>query len=166
MELSSPAFRSYQILPAQFVADGGNHSPPLVWSDVPLGTWELALTCEDLDDPNSVLGRGSLLHWVIYRIPKDLVSFREGLPRIAVLSKRVGAYQGLNDFGTVGYTGPLPPVGDGLHRYAFTLYALDRETHLHPRATQQEFKEAIKNHIIETASLIGLCRRDAAWHVA
>lgn|GEM_PF-3933261 len=80
-----------------------------------------------------------MCHWVLYRIPKDLFSLREGLPRIAVLIKKVGAYQGLNDFGTVGYTEPLPPVGDGLHRYAFILHALDRETYLHPRVTRQEF---------------------------
>lgn len=166
MELSSPAFRPYQVIPVQYAADGGNHSPPLIWSTVPLGTWELALTCEDLDDVGQVRGGVSLLHWIIYRIPRDLGALNEGIPRRAVLSKSLGALQGVNDFGTLGYTGPLPPVGDGLHRYAFTLYALDRDLGLHPGVSRQEFENAIQNHILESARLIGLCRRDAAWYVA
>lgn len=166
MEISSPAFHFFEVLPVRFIADGGNFSPPLKWASVPLGTWELALTCEDMDDVGVVQGRGSLLHWLIYRIPPEMTGLREGLPRIPILSKEIGAYQGLNDFGTIGYTGPLPPVGDGLHRYAFTLYALDRETPLRAGATKQEFDEVIRNHVIQSARMVGLSRRDAAWNVA
>jgi Raf kinase inhibitor-like YbhB/YbcL family protein len=33
--------------------------------------------------------------------------------------------QSRTDFGTPGWGGPCSPKGDGLHRYIFTLYAVD-----------------------------------------
>ena len=36
-----------------------------------------------------------------------------------------GSLQSLTDFGTPGFGGACPPVGDKPHRYIFTVYALD-----------------------------------------
>ena len=37
------------------------------------------------------------------------------------------AVEGRNDFREEGYGGPLPPVGDGPHRYLFRVYAASAE---------------------------------------
>ena len=39
-----------------------------------------------------------------------------------------GAVQSHTDFGTPGFGGACPPVGDKPHRYIFTAYALKSET--------------------------------------
>jgi phosphatidylethanolamine-binding protein (PEBP) family uncharacterized protein len=36
----------------------------------------------------------------------------------------LGAIESLTDYGTVGYGGPCPPAGHGLHQYISTLHAL------------------------------------------
>ena len=80
-----------------------------------------------------------------------------------------GARQGINDYtgwfaGDVGmegdyygYDGPCPPWNDArVHRYTFTLYALDLPTSpVQGRFTGQDVRRAIEGHVLGTASLGG-----------
>jgi Raf kinase inhibitor-like YbhB/YbcL family protein len=69
-----------------------------------------------------------------------------------------GARHGLNDFKRLGYGGPCPPPGKP-HRYFFTVYALDIELALPPRATKKELLKAIQGHVLAEASLMGSYQR-------
>ena len=110
-----------------FGCSGQNSSPQLVWAGVPAGTKSLAVTVYDPDAPT---GSG-WWHWVVYDIPPSV----RALPaRAAQGAMPRGAVQGMTDFGTKGYGGPCPPVGDPPHRYVFTLYAL-KVAHLDVPAT-------------------------------
>jgi len=91
-----------------FGCSGKNISPALGWSGAPSGTKSFALTVYDPDAPT---GSG-WWHWVVYNIPASV----NELP-----------VQGHTDFGTSGFGGPCPPVGDKPHRYIFTVYALKSE---------------------------------------
>ena len=99
---------------------GQNTSPSLSWSGAPTGTKSFALTVYDPDAPT---GSG-WWHWVVYNIPASA----KGIPAGAGDPKKTllpaGAAQGNTDFGSPGYGGPCPPVGDKPHHYIFTLYAL------------------------------------------
>jgi hypothetical protein len=103
-----------------FGCQGSNVSPALQWSAVPAGTRSLAVTVYDPDAPT---GSG-WWHWVVFNIPANAT----GLPKDAGNPKAglvpAGVVQSRTDFGTPGYGGPCPPVGDKPHRYQFTVYAL------------------------------------------
>jgi phosphatidylethanolamine-binding protein (PEBP) family uncharacterized protein len=45
-------------------------------------------------------------------------------------STPLGAIEGLNFFGNVGYDGPCPPPGDPAHTYRLTIFALNQQTEL------------------------------------
>jgi Raf kinase inhibitor-like YbhB/YbcL family protein len=96
-----------------FGCDGGNVSPALEWKNAPKGTKSFALTVYDPDAPT---GSG-WWHWVVFNIPATTTSIAQGgVPE--------GAMQSRTDFGSPGYGGPCPPVGNGKHHYIFTVYAL------------------------------------------
>jgi len=107
----------------------------------------MALIADDPDAPT-----GTWVHWVIYRIPGSATGLPENVPGSEMVSG--GARQGLNDFRRVGYGGPCPPPGKP-HRYFFTLYALDIELDLKPRATKAELLQAIQGHVLAEGSLMG-----------
>jgi hypothetical protein len=71
-----------------------------------------------------------------------------------------GLRQGVNDFGRVGYGGPCPPRGHGVHHYHFRLYALDTELNLAPRIKRAQLDAAMKGHILAQAELVGTYQRD------
>ena len=57
-----------------------------------------------------------------------------------------------------GYDGPCPPWNDErVHRYVFTLYALDvaRCALAEPRFTGPEVRAAIEGHVLAQASISG-----------
>jgi phosphatidylethanolamine-binding protein (PEBP) family uncharacterized protein len=56
-----------------------------------------------------------------------------------------------------GYDGPWPPFNDErVHRYVFTLYALDVESlNLGKRFTGSDVKKAMAGHVLAEASLVG-----------
>jgi Raf kinase inhibitor-like YbhB/YbcL family protein len=56
-----------------------------------------------------------------------------------------------------GYDGPAPPWNDSiLHRYVFTLYALDvAQLSLDEGFTGQDVIEAMEGHILDRASIYG-----------
>jgi hypothetical protein len=98
--------------------NGQNISPALQWYNPPAGTRSFAVTAYDPDAPT---GSG-WWHWVMYNIPAGTT----GLPAGAGNGRNAprGSAQGQTDFGTKGYGGPCPPVGDRPHHYQFTVFAL------------------------------------------
>jgi Raf kinase inhibitor-like YbhB/YbcL family protein len=60
----------------------------------------------------------------------------------------------MNDFGKVGYSGPAPPRGKP-HRYYFTLYALDTVLGFPRGLTRQRLEEAIRDHALDQAQIMG-----------
>jgi Raf kinase inhibitor-like YbhB/YbcL family protein len=152
MRLSSAAFAEGGMLPPRFTCDGDGVSPPLAWEDVPDGTLGFALLCEDPDAPS-----GLFTHWVLYNLPSGSRNLAEDVPKDPVLS--VGARQGTNSFGDVGYGGACPPPGDREHRYIFKLYALDASLALGPGAKREQLLDAMRGHILAEAQVTGKYKR-------
>lgn len=144
LQIHSPAFTSLERIPKQYTSDGKNISPPLEWSGLPAGTQQLALICHDPDAP---LPQG-FTHWLIYGIGPTVNQIAEGDG-----SKFT---EGMNSSNQPGYTGPAPPKGHGLHHYYFWLYALDAKLDLKPNINREELLNAIADHVIEQARLVGV----------
>ncbi|MGI8402001.1 MAG: YbhB/YbcL family Raf kinase inhibitor-like protein [Gemmatimonadaceae bacterium] len=97
---------------------GQNISPALEWTNPPVGTKSFAVTAYDPDAPT---GSG-WWHWVMYNIPATTTSLAAGAGNNRNAPR--GSAQGNTDFGTKGYGGPCPPVGDAPHHYHFKVFAL------------------------------------------
>jgi Raf kinase inhibitor-like YbhB/YbcL family protein len=150
--LSSPNFRDGQPIPAKHSCEGGDVSPELKWEGAPAGTKNFALISDDPDAPG-----GTWVHWVLYGIPANALGVPE---KVNSSMDSVYTIQGVNDFGKVGYGGPCPPRGHGVHHYHFRLYALDTELKLAPRVTRYQLDVAMKGHIIVETELVGTYQRD------
>ncbi|TDR82014.1 YbhB/YbcL family Raf kinase inhibitor-like protein [Paludibacterium purpuratum] len=103
-----------------FGCHGDNQSPQLSWHGAPANTRSFAVTVYDPDAPT---GSG-WWHWTVFDLPADTQALAAGAgnPGGALPT---GAHQGRTDFGTQGFGGACPPVGDKPHRYQFTVWALD-----------------------------------------
>lgn len=138
-------FEDNENIPSQYTCDGQDLAPELDVLEVPSDAKELVLIVDDPDAP-----MGTWVHWVLYNIPANTLKIDEkNLPQ--------GTKQGMTDFGRVGWGGPCPP--SGTHRYFFKLYAIDKVLELPNRARKTEVENAIKDHIIEEAQIIGLYNR-------
>ena len=146
LKLTSRAFKNEGDIPNKYSKDGGNISPPLAWTNVPDEAKSLALIVDDPDAPS-----GTFVHWLVYGIPPDTSELDEDVPATPQLPN--GALQGRNGFREFGYGGPQPP--EGTHRYVFHLYALDIDPDLEGGASREELDEAIQDHILEEAHLMG-----------
>jgi Raf kinase inhibitor-like YbhB/YbcL family protein len=141
--LSSPAFVGGGDIPRQFTCDGDDIPPHLLWSGAPKETVSFALIVDDPDAPN-----GTFTHWVVFDIPGDRTDLPSGARSDAV------GLSGRNSRGALGYMGPCPP--SGTHRYFFRLFALDVKTlGLTAGASRRQVEEAIRNHTLGTAELMG-----------
>lgn len=147
LEMNSKSFAQGDTIPTKHTCDGEDASPDLSWSKPPEGTKELVLIC---DDPDA--GVGGWVHWVIYNLPADTTGLPEGVPKKDTTT--LGAVQGKNDFGKVGYGGPCPPRGPA-HRYFFKLYAVDKPLGLKPRATKWDALKAMEGHVLAQGELMG-----------
>jgi Raf kinase inhibitor-like YbhB/YbcL family protein len=152
MKLSSTAFDEGGMLPPRFTCDGAGVSPPLEWTDEPDGTQHFALICEDPDAPSGVF-----THWLLYNLSAGSRELEEDVPKDAVLS--IGARQGTNSFGDVGYGGACPPPGDREHRYFFKLYALDTDLAVQPSASKDQLLDAMRDHVLAETQLIAKYKR-------
>ena len=152
--LSSPSFRHNQPVPAKFTCEGQDMSPSLKWEDAPAGTKSFALVCDDPDAP-----AGTWVHWVMWGIPATTTGLPENIAKTEIVPALGGAKQGENSSSKRGYGGPCPPRGHGVHHYHFKLYALDAEPVLKPGVTKQQLEEAIRNHVLAIAELVGTYQR-------
>jgi hypothetical protein len=145
MKIESTAFGNDEMIPVNYTCDGEDINPPLTISGVPVDAQSLVLIVDDPDAP-----AGTWLHWAVWNIGPATTEIPEN-------SVPVGAVEGETDFGTPGYRGPCPP--SGIHHYFFKLYALDTTLELGVSATVQDIEEAMDDHILESAELVGLCER-------
>ncbi|MGD0094274.1 MAG: YbhB/YbcL family Raf kinase inhibitor-like protein [Planctomycetota bacterium] len=153
--ITSTAFKAQAAIPKKHTGEGADTSPPLAWSGVPAEAKELALICDDPDAPRAE----PWVHWVLYSLPAGAKDLPEGVPAKETLQEPQGARNGVNDFGKLGYGGPMPPRGHGTHHYYFKLYALDAALNLAPRLTKKKLLEALKGHILAQGELIGTYER-------
>ena len=157
MKIKSAAFSEGGLIPSRHSGEGEDVSPALSWSSVPEGTKELALICDDPDAPTPT----AWVHWVIYKIPADSKGLAEGIQRQEKLTNPAGALQGTNSWTSdnIGYRGPMPPPGHGLHHYYFKLYALDTELAVEPGLNKDALLAAMKGRVLAEAQLIGTYQR-------
>src|SRR5262245_37190405 len=104
IDITSSVFKEGDTIPKLYTGEDRDVSPPLQWSEAPAGTKSLALLCEDPDAP-----RGLWVHWVLFNLPADQRNLDAAVPAKDTLPS--GARQGKNDFGAIGYGGPMPPPG-------------------------------------------------------
>lgn len=152
-------FPAGEIIPVKHAADGDNASPKLEWEDAPQETKSFVLIADDPDasEPKP------FVHWIVYDIPADVTSLREGLPTTPILVDPEGVKQGANSKGSTGYTGPKPPIGDPAHDYHFQIFALDIESlDLEPGAKRDAVLEAMKGHVLAEGEVVGKFAREAA----
>ena len=122
------------------------------------------------------LPRVDFFHWVLVDLPATMRALAagefsrgvtpRGKPGPASLH---GSRHGINDYtgwfagdadmngDYYGYDGPCPPWNDSIvHRYVFTLYALDVDTlPLGERFTGADVRKAIEGHVLAEASVHG-----------
>lgn len=146
MVLTSNAFSEGGSIPVRYTDQGDNVSPPLSWSAAPANTKSYAVICQDPDSSS-----GDFTHWIIFNLPANTTQLNESIPPEGSLTN--GAKQGTNDLGKIGYSGPDPP--SGVHRYVFTVYALDINLNLNAGATKTDFLNAIKGHVLAQGILTG-----------
>jgi len=158
LQVASSAFTQGHPIPKKYTGDGIDVSPPLSWSGLPAGTKELVLICDDPDAPAAE----PWVHWVIYKIPADTKGLPEGVPRKSRLKEPHGALQGKNSWpgaDAIGYRGPKPPPGHGVHHYYFKLYALDAPLNVEPGLDKKDLTEKINDHILAEGVLMGTYER-------
>lgn len=155
LEVSSPSFSADGPIPAQFTGDGRDISPALSWSNLPSATAEVALIVDDPDAPTP----DPWVHWVIYKIPADTGGLSEAIAKTIEPPDPTKAVQGRNSWGKIGYGGPAPPRGHGLHHYRFRLYAVDARLNLAPGLDKRALLAAMEGHIIGEGEVVGTFQR-------
>lgn len=151
-KITSSDFTHKSVIPIKFTCDGANKAPRLQWHGAPSNTKSFVFICDDPDAP-----AGTWVHWVVYNIPASKTDLSYITDRTQKLSD--GTMQGSNSWPHVGYDGPCPPEGHGIHHYHFKLYALDAVLNLKPGATKQEVEAAMKKHILAHTEIVGLYER-------
>lgn len=146
MRLISPAFSQEEQMPQEYTCEAENVSPPLQVAEVPSEAKSLALIVDDPDAPSA-----TWTHWLVWNVgPGTAEIMEDTVPE--------GAIVGTNDFKKAEYNGPCPP--SGTHRYVFKVYALDTVLDLEEGADRGELEEAMEEHILDSAELVGLFTKD------
>lgn len=130
---------------------------PITIDDVPDGAKSLALAFLDWDA--IPVGGFCWIHWIACNFPPDI----RLIPENASAEGSVSCVQGTNsDFSPFAgghsnpdvirrYAGPFPP--DKTHSYTLTVYALDCMLELSEGYFLNDFRRAIKGHVLDTAEL-------------
>ena len=155
LDVESVVFEADGPIPRKYSGEGENVSPPLRWSGIPAGAKELVLICEDPDAPKAE----PYIHWVLYGLSAQQTSLPEGIPATESLAMLGGFRQGRNSAGKIGYTGPMPPIGHGVHRYHFQLFALFEATGLSNHPDRDELIDAMSGHVLALGDLVGTYER-------
>jgi len=156
-------------------APPGTQSFVLICSDPDVPSRRDDVNQEGRHVPDS-LPRVDFYHWTLINLAPEVSAIEEGAFSSGVTARGksgpdapMGTRQGINNYTAwfaadadmngnyFGYDGPCPPWNDArVHRYIFTLYALDvRTLDLQDAFRAEDVLEAIRDHVLAEASLIG-----------
>jgi len=141
LTITSPDFASGANIPSRCTCKGDDTSPTLQISGAPAAAKSLVLIVDDPDAPS-----GTFTHWLIGNLPPDTKLISAG-------ATPSGGLQGINSFGTAGYSGPCPPAGT--HRYFFRLFALNTILALPAGASRAAWDAAMQGHVMAQTFLMG-----------
>lgn len=151
MTLTSTAFNDLGNIPVKYcnvgVSGGFNISIPLKWTGAPTNTKSFAL--QMIDRWMSI----NFIHWLVINITSTVNELAEG---VSTNSMPAGCNELNNDFGMLGYGGPEPPVGSGIHDYEIIIHALSvTSLTLATSTTLAQFESAISGNVLTQAKLTG-----------
>lgn len=153
--LSSKSFKKNSFMPAKLARKSGNISPQLGWSAAPEGTKSFVITCIDI---HPVARRW--VHWMVINIPSTTKQLQAGA---SGKEMPPGVVELKNSFRTRGYGGPQPPSGTGVHKYVFTIYALDvPKLSLNPAKfySEKRLLQILRGKILTKATTTGKLSKD------
>ncbi len=156
--VTSSAFDHHGTVPDEFSAYGDNKSIDLNWTNLPAGTVQLALICDDPIVVEIGMMPTPFVHWVAYNIPASASGLPAGMPtdaEVMGLDGLDGMINGLNGTRRPGYFGPRPPANGTLHAYHFRVYALDADLGLEAGLNKDELLAAVDGHVLATGLLMG-----------
>ena len=156
--VTSSVFDHHGTVPEEYSAYGDNKSIDLNWANLPSGTVQLALICDDPKVVEIGMMETPFVHWVAYNIPASASGLPAGLSSDAEVSGVMGLdgmINGLNGTRRPGYFGPRPPVNGQLHSYHFRVYAIDADLGLEAGLGKDELLAAIDGHVLATGMLMG-----------
>jgi len=136
--ITSSDFKEGEEIPKKFGYKFENEIPNIQFHNIPSESNSLALI---MDDPDAMAVVGKIwIHWLVCDISSETGNITNGV-------------MGKTDFGETNYGGPAPP--NGRHTYIFKAYALDIKLDLVKGFSKQELEDAMEDHIIMEAKLIG-----------
>lgn len=150
IKLTSPVFKDHGAIPTRHTGEGEDVSPELGWTDPPDGTKSFAVVCHDPDAPLVENGTYGFVHWVLYNLPGSTTGLSEGTEK---------GTNGVTNFDSSAYGGPMPPEGHGVHHYFFWVLALDAALDLEPGLTLWQLLEKIEPHLLGMNRLVGTYQR-------
>lgn len=145
MKLSSTAFKENSMIPKKYTCQGEGTCPAFEIEDSLPGTKSFTIIMHDPDAPGT-----GFTHWVVWNIDPSVREIEE-------MTLPVGACEGINGVGEMGWIAPCPP--SGTHRYEFHLYALDSILDLPLSTTKEDLEKEMKGKILEESVLIGLYKK-------
>lgn len=152
LTVTSASFENNRAISDTFTQNGQNKSPALSWTAGPAGTQSYVILAED----TGVTRPQPIDHWVVYDIPANVTMLPEGLGTEGKLVSPMGAMQGKNIAGKIGYIGPKPPAGQ-THPYHFEVFALDKKLDLVPdRTDRTAVVKAMEGHVLAQGEIVGM----------
>jgi Raf kinase inhibitor-like YbhB/YbcL family protein len=159
MTLASSAWPDGGTIPDRFTQAGDDVSPPLSWSNVPVGTVSFVLIVHDADAAVAS-GTDDTLHWMLWNIPATVTALHERAPSMAQLP------DGTRQISATGpyYRGPGAAAAGPAHHYVFELYALDTMVDVpavgaSPAQTRGSVLQGMAGHVRGKAVYVGLFKR-------
>jgi len=147
INIYSPSFPSSGRIPDKYTCNGLDVSPSLKWGNFTSNVKSFVIIVYDPDAPKK-----NFIHWIIYNIPANITELPEGIEKT---EKTLFGYQGVNDFGRIGWSGPCPPRGAS-HRYVFRIYALDTLLNLSSGVSLNDLLASMKGHVLSYGEVIGI----------
>jgi Raf kinase inhibitor-like YbhB/YbcL family protein len=132
--------------------DGPDLSPELRVRDLTEEMQSMAVFALNPFEPGC-----SFTTWIIWNLsPAPVIP--EGIPPQGFVTTPVDGVQGTNDYGTLGWRGPCPPMGE-THRYFFKVYGLDAMLDLPAGAGKHDLIGAMQGHVLGFGETVAMYSR-------